>query len=502
MLSKELSGKYAQIVMILLVGVIAFLPAVTILNAQFRGEDEVLTFRVVSNLLKSVQKLDVKGFVIKLLRDYHPPARNIVALPFVALLGANELALRFPNVLLWVAACMMAAHVGWRLGGIRTGFFSGAGLAVSGLFDLEAMGLGHAGETFWVLVVIALLLRAPDWTLQTIESRKTYILGGLACFLGFLWFTSLLPVCVMYHGMYAYSVLHGRKSWRHLRSYLLFTLPFIGLYLVYYAVFLGWPAYLVSTGQRAIPFGQTASNAIASRNESSQQPFSVPQFTSLKLVCAAIRFMACVSSRNALSTNISFGKFSCYWSGMGCYGHFTFPVTPPQHFFAYFCWVFPFGIAAFDRLLAHWNTRISVPVFLLVLLITGIWNYYTHVKTYTYATYPNALVSRVRGATLWRNNVVRPMEPMAQDLQRLLQPNERFIVLADGAFPLYYFDDERYLQKVSLAQLDEIPDGNSLSAQAGHCLSVPKTLRQQYPIRAAVAFTHQNFLRSWRGKSA
>jgi len=483
---KKLFEKRIQLLIVLLVGLIAFVPALTLLDAQFRNEDEVLTLRVSVYLAQTFQNAAFKAFVKRLITDYHPPARNLVVLPFVLILGANEAVLRLPNILLWVAVCMVAANIGWRLAGFWGGMFSGTFLAVSGLFDLEAMGLGHAGETLWVMLLINLLVGASEWDIQTPQAQKRYLIGGGFCALGFLWFTSLLPICVSYHGIYGYIILRKQKSWQSLKKYLFLTLPYIGFYLVYYAVFLGWPAYLVYSGQHPRPFGQLGQNLFRASTSHLNIISMIQNLRALNWY--VLPFLSWILLIAGVIYQVRFyPKIFGILIGYGLIWSFYLSGDTPQHFFAYFCWLLPFGVVAFEKVISRWNKTAYLFVFGTFIVITGAWSYQTHIKTYTYETYPKHLLPTVRGLSLWRNNIDRPMEQMAQQLQEILKPDDQFIVLSDGAFPLYYFRDERYLQHVSMSQMV------LESERESQCLHLPEEIRRERKIRAAVSFTTQTF---------
>jgi 4-amino-4-deoxy-L-arabinose transferase-like glycosyltransferase len=483
-------NRHKKVFIILLVGLFALLPALTILDAQFR-EDEALTLRTTLNLAESFQKgynlpRLCKDLIIKLTRSHHPPARSIIPLPFVLVLGGNERSLRLPNVLLWVAACMVAANIGWRLASDWGAFLSGTILGISGLFDLEAMGLGHAGEVLWIMLVIDCLLSSPDRSLQTPLSRKKYLLGGMYCFLGFLWFTSVLPICVLYHGLYGYNILRNQKARRDLKVYLIWTSPFISGYLLYYGLFLGWPAYLVYRGQYTKPFGQLAQNFYRAntshpnirsliQNARALNWYVFPFFSWILLVAGMFYQVRHFPLIFILLLGYG-GLWSFYLSG-----------NTPQHFFAYYCWLLPFAVAACEKLGDWWNKKIVRLVLLMFVGLTAAWNYQTHIRRYTETTYPRHLVSLAWGWPLWPNNIDRPMQEMVQDLQILLQPDEQFIVLSDGAFPLYYFKGEGYLPEVGMTQLESFTERGMM------CLRLPDILRRENYIRAAVSFTNQNF---------
>ncbi len=173
--------------------------------------------------------------------------------------------------------------------------------------------------------------------------------------------------------------------------------------------------------------------------------------------------------------------------GYGGLWSFYLSGNTPQHFFAYYCWLVPFGIVACENVGGRWNKKLVHVILLIFIGLTAAWNYQTHIKTYTEATYPGHLVSLAWGAPLWHNNVDRPMQEMAHDLQALLQPDDQFIVLSDGAFPLYYFKHEGYLPEIGMAQVESLAEDGTM------CLHLPDILRREHHIRAAVSVTGQNF---------
>ena len=79
------------------------------------------------------------------------------------------------------------------------------------------------------------------------------------------------------------------------------------------------------------------------------------------------------------------------------------------------------------------------------------------------------------------------MQEMAQDLRTILREDDRFVVLSDGAFPLYYFRDERWFREIEDLSI-VIHHENGLA-----CLSFSETVRREEHILAAVLNTEQQF---------
>jgi hypothetical protein len=75
------------------------------------------------------------------------------------------------------------------------------------------------------------------------------------------------------------------------------------------------------------------------------------------------------------------------------------------------------------------------------------WSWNLHVRHYREDTYPGWLLEATFGQMIWQNNIDRPVHEIAADLGQALGPQDRFVVLIDGAIPLYYFRDPRYLSQ-------------------------------------------------------
>ena len=166
--------------------VLAFIVSLFILDAPFSGQDELMVLDRVQQANHAISRLDIRTLANVFLYDYHPPARTLIAMPFVWLLGPTGIALRLPNCILWGLVCACASVLGLRLGGLRTGLATGLLLAGSGLFDLFGMGHGHAGEALFILGLLLLLTGRNHVDICTPDGRRIYTIGGMLISAGFL----------------------------------------------------------------------------------------------------------------------------------------------------------------------------------------------------------------------------------------------------------------------------------------------------------------------------
>lgn len=456
----------------------------TLLPAQFRGEDEAVVLETGEQVVQGLQTGDLSGIARAIGTSYQPPARNLVVVPFIWLVGANEIALRLPNVLVWSATAVVGALIGSAVAGPYIGAISGLLMGVSGLFDLQAMGHGHGVLTFWIMLLLLHLVREPSLQLTDRSKSRRYVIGGLYCAAAFLWFTSAIVVAFSYHTLYAYHAFAARSAERTKR-YILLTAPFVLFYFAYYALFIGLPMYLYVTGRAHAPFGQYYENFVRAsgghinttslmENLQGLNGYFFP-FVSWGLLIAGVFYCAW---RNRL----------VFWVTLayGLVFSFYLRENTSNHFLAYFSWTLPWAVAALDRVRRSLPGRGSYVLPGLVALVAT-WTLVVHVWRYSEVSYPASLLRATYSTVVWQNNVDRPMVPIARDLRAILGPNDRFIVLTDGALHIYYFRDPRFVTAPTIQRV------SSTGTQVEPCLMFTPLTRNGSPIRAAVSFVGQDF---------
>ena len=478
-------SKHKKLIILSLVGLAGFLVSSSILKSLFIGEDEALYIRVCRDLLASILRLDIRTFAATLLAHDHPPFPILMVTPFIYLMGYTEAALRMPNVLLWTLNCIVAARIGWKLGGWKVGLVSGLLLAVSGIYDVEALGFGQAGEVLFVFLLIEILLDDFKWNLDSPEARRKYLWGGTFLAIGYLFYTSTLPIILVYHLLFGYKMLKANFSLQTFRKYINFTLPFIAFYLVYNLIFLGIPAYRVYIQGVVQPYGQLRQNLgraktglnINSLLENLQViNWYVFPFTSWLVLAAGLYRQG----RKYFDIFLILLGFGAIWS-------FYLNGNTGQHFLAYYCWAVPFGIDYLFQSFSQKNLYVQALTWGAVLCVLFTWTYTTHTQTYTHDTYPNALITMTWGKELgWINNLDRPMHEISGNLSDVLHANDGYISLIDGALNLFYFPDEtKYAGDIQSLQTRTDPKGQCFIPSAAVVNSGKK-------IRAVVMFTDQH----------
>jgi 4-amino-4-deoxy-L-arabinose transferase-like glycosyltransferase len=478
-----LSKNQQMVIVMILVGVIAFMVGSNILDAFFSGEDEAMYIRLCGAVSEYIRRGDLRNVYFALLYHDHPPLPILMVTPFIYLMGYNEAALRMPSVLLWVVSCLVAARVGYRLGGVRVGFLSGIFLAVSGIFDILALGFGEAAEVLFVLLFVGVLLDNFEWNLDTPPAQKKYLWGGIYLAAGYLFYSSTLPVIVAYHLIFGFKMLKAEFNLTTFWRYVQFTVPFAGFYLIYNAIFLGIPAYDVYVFGFA-PYGQLRQNlgrAGASLNIDSM-------FVNLRVMNAyVLPFISWIILAFGMYAQLRKNVYLfVILAGYGAIWSFYLQGNTGQHFLAYFCWAVPFGIAYIDQLFRKRNNYVFSTIWLAILGLMVAWTYAIHLKTYTYDSYPRDLVSAVWGENLgWINNIYRPLRKIVGTLNDNLGSNGKYLSLVDGALTLYYYPDEsRSLDGTSHLKIRQ--DKN------GRCFWLPADVIKANKLRAVVSYVNQD----------
>lgn len=471
----------------LLVGIISLAISANILHGFLQGDDEALFMTRASQILYEFRHGDMNDVRFLILGHDHPPAPIIILSFFIAILGYNVIALRLPNIILWVAVSMVATRVGWRVGGLTVGFLSGFFIAISAIYDIEALGFGMSFEVLGVLLLINVLLDHFEWNLNSPSARYKYWLGGAYLAIGYLFYTSTLPIIGVYHALFAFMAYKSNPKFETIKSYLLYTLPFIGFYLLYNLVFLGIPAYDVYAHGVA-PYGQLAQNLGRANTALNFDSFIfnikvmnwfILPFVSWFILGTGMWYQF----RNNILIFITLLGYFLIWS-------FYLGGNTGQHFLAYFCWVLPFGIMAIYEFVKKREIFWRICTWILLFSMILAWTYTTHIKMYTYESYPRSLISLFWAEPLgWINNIYRPMNEIAKVLDSKLGPNSKYLSLIDTSFYRFYYPEpegSRYLPVESaMPETRKNPDGFP-------CLWMSWDTIKANKIRAVVSYTNQS----------
>ena len=435
---------------------ILFLAVITsvraILNPQLFGEDESLTFLAVNNILQSIYELDWKTFIFTIGTDWHPPGRNLLPVPFIALLGDNITALRIPYWLMWISTCFLVAEIAGRLGGRGGAAIGGLLVAGTGLFNLEIQGLSHGAATFFgILVIREIILHPPD-NLSCKENKAAFLRGSIWASLGFLFFTSLLPVAGLFHLLWLYPCFKFGNNIEKLKYFIILNIPFILFYVGYYLIFIGVPVWIIEFNGISIlknimpgliqehwgsrPFGQyhqylqringTELNITSLKGNLATITWAFAPILGPVIVIFGIVGQILYAPRILILTLPYFLIFSFYITG-----------NTGQHFQSWFIWILPFASQIILCALKK-SQRIGYVIGIPLLVTLFGFTWFAHIQQYNEINYPHAFVKRIGGVPKWPQNLQRPLKLIAKDLEKIAGSSLLVAQEIDGAIELYY----------------------------------------------------------------
>ena len=85
---------------------LVLIPFKSLYDPQLLGDDEALTYIVNINLLDHWSNFNFKGFISELIKDWHPPGRNLLSLLSISFFGENITSLRIPYYIFWICTCI------------------------------------------------------------------------------------------------------------------------------------------------------------------------------------------------------------------------------------------------------------------------------------------------------------------------------------------------------------------------------------------------------------
>ena len=263
-------NKYKSFHKFLILGLISLIPLSSLLNPQLMGEDEVLTFLVNIEILESLKNLSPKDFFINLIKDFHPPGRNLLSIPSIIIFGENITALRLPYYILWIFTCYFSLKIINELNGNKdTLIFNTFLIAGTGIFHIQIMGFGHGMITFLGIYLIYKLIIFSRKK-QLFFPHKFFNQIAILSFVGFLFFNTFILLTFNLFLIQLFLILKNDK--KEFLPFFFISVVHFFLYLFYYFVFLGLPYLLVNEAKTFLPIIENIFGKLSFGNWD-QEPF-------------------------------------------------------------------------------------------------------------------------------------------------------------------------------------------------------------------------------------
>jgi hypothetical protein len=412
-----------------------------ILFGQFRGEDEALTLRVIDGLISAILTIDPLKFTQILYRDWHPPGRSLLAMPFVAIFGHNLIALRLPNLILWGATVLVAGRISFILAGSWSGWFTVLFLSLSGLYQLQAMGFGLAMVSLTVSLVIQNWVLKSPMPLISTDSINQFKLNGVYIFLGFIFFTTSILIAVPYYTYYLYLILNGNCNYNNIKLTIKYYLPLILPYVIYYFLFILTPIFLFKIGAITRIHGQAFQNyqrlsGFGINFDSFLENLMTLNWYFLPIIGNLFIFTGCVilwrNNRKIFILIVPFYLFlSLIMSG-----------KTGAHSMSFFIWVTPFVVS---KIFVLFNGKKKFIICLILLVFISCWSYILHVRPYHENNYPFEFSNNRFFNSYWKNNLYYPLDEIKSTLNEVTVSGKNIYNSLDGSYILEVAPDANWV---------------------------------------------------------
>ena len=429
------------------------------LNPQLHGEDEALTFLVNESLTNHISNFNLTGIASELLKDWHPPGRNLLPILSLKIFGLNLSSLRLPYLLIWIITCILATLITKKYSNNLFAFTCGFLLGGSGLFHIQTMALSHGVVTFVGMLIVYLITRNEYLISKKISSKQFFSLS-MILYIGFLFFNTLILVAFMLHLIQFFLIIKHKNIRIELRNFILISLLITSLYIIYYLIFLGIP-YLMVNSQEFIFFLQKTFQISDFGNWDGKNFGQLHQYT-VRSDSSKLNFSSILNNIRYLNWHffpflsiiiIIFGIITLWSNFKLILVLFTpyFIITnfymignTAQHFTSNFIWLIPFSCIFLSKIIKNnvfkyiFNAAICIS-----LLSFTIW---AHIYPYNEHNYPYKTINYVYGDMKWPSNLNRPLQKISNIIHSQASKKDVIGFTTDGAISLYYLRDLKTIQ--------------------------------------------------------
>ena len=443
-------NKYKSFHKFLILGLISIIPLSSLLNPQLMGEDEVLTFLVNIEILESLKNLSPKDFFINLIKDFHPPGRNLFSIPSIIIFGENITALRLPYYILWIVTCYFSLKIINKLNGNKDSLiFNIFLIAGTGLFHIQIMGFGHGMTTFLGIFLIYKLIIFTEKK-QDFIPHKLFNQITILCFVGFLFFNTFILLTFNLFLIQLFLILKNNKK-EFITFFLISFLHFF-LYFFYYCIFLGLPYLLVNESQTILPIIE---NIFGKLNFGNWDQKTFGQYHQYTVRQNSLAFNYSSLLANIKYLNWHFLPYASYFVIIFSILYllkkqiivFLFIITyflfvnflmvgnTGQHFVSLFIWLIPFFSLYVSSKVNFSNYTYILKFFYFFIIL---FTFSCHIYIYNEKNYPHKITSIVNGNLKWPPNLKRPLKQISNDVKSHNINNELIHYTVDGAV-IHYF---------------------------------------------------------------
>ena len=375
-----------------------------------QGDDELVSLFIANKMGDALLNFEIYEFIKVIGQNYHPPGREFLLLPFLTFL---ELDLISGRVLTITIYCFIIIQLFDLLNILNPkshsfNFLSIVLISITGLFQIQAMVSIHGFVTLFGIIIIKKILNL-DYKFHFL---KEILIILILSFIAFLFSNTFLLLSIPLYLMILIMMLKYNIQIKKVVYSFLFIIFF---YVLYYSIFLGYPYYLLYSGQVEEPFGQLYKYYFRADNsylniKSFIDNFKVTNFYSFPLLFYSISLIGFFYSASKFKK--IFFLLSLYFLVI----NFVVNIHTGQHYLSFVIWTFPFGIAYIS------NLNLSVKRFLRIIIIfllplQAIYTFYFHINSYDEKIYPHKIKNLTFSKSVWIHNLKYPLTEIEKDLE-------------------------------------------------------------------------------------
>lgn len=394
--------------------VLTILVSVSMLFSHPQGDDELVSIHIADQLLSSLKTFNLKQFIIILLQNYHPPGREIILMITFLFLDSSLFSARLITVILYILIILKVFELSKKISkNSLLSFFASMMLALTGIFQIQAMVSIHGITT---LLLLLLVTRFVDFQNNNLINKKDIFYIITLSIVGFLFSNTFLLFSAPMYLIVNYLMI---KSNYDLKFILTLNVIIFLFYLTYFLFFLGIPYYLFINEKINAPVGQLYKYFFRYDNselslKSLIENFGITNFYTFPFL---FYFLSIIGTINIFKNyKIIFFILIIYFILF----NFIILIHTGQHFLTYIIITYPFGFFAINKIIKIDRNKNSsyIGICLLLLIIIN-WTYFFHIKSYKEQDYPNISQFHFFLDHKWLHNKKYPVDEIELELLKI-----------------------------------------------------------------------------------
>ena len=327
------------------------------------------------------------------------------------------------------------------------------------MFHIQTMALSH-GVVSFVGILIIYLITQKEYLKSNKNFTKHFLTLSIILYIGFLFFNTLIVISLMLNVIYFFLIIRSKNIKKNLINFIIISLIFSFLYIVYYLIFLGIP-YLMVNSHEFIFFLQKNFEISDFGNWDGNNFGQLHQYT-VRSNTSKLNFLSILANVKYLNWHffpfvsiiIIFFGIIALWRNFKLIlilitpyfiiTNFYMNGNTAQHFASNFIWLVPFSCIYLSKISKNNFFKYTFNIAICASLLS--FTTWAHIYPYKENNYPYKIVNFVYGSVKWPSNLHRPLQEMSNIIYSQASKKDVIGFTTDGAIVLYYLKDFKTIQ--------------------------------------------------------